>query len=521
MDKIKNLLKKIAKYNYEIVIFIRGMSFMMLELLAARVMSPYYGSSNVIWTCIIGIVLFGSSLGNFAGGVLADKYDAKKVLRIDMVACALLIGVLPFVQDKVLAYNFEHLYSIIVSALVCTTELFILPTFAMGIVTPLVIKVKVQNIEKVGETSGRIYSVSTLGSIFGTFFGGFILIPSIGTIQMLFIIAALILISVLFIDTNLTRLVAYSAVTVALVILCGFYMFRNEENKKIVLTQNDNYTTSVSIDTQYSRVLVHNLGFNLENLEYPLDARVVDVGTASQSLIFLEEEYRTTAAFPYQEWIGKNIFKENYNFENVLCLGGGTFTLPREIMTNDNNLKFDIVEIDEGYKDIAYEYFYLDEFEKLVNKDEKRLNIFIDDARIYMNNNQKKYDVVINDTYLGFSIATMTTTVEMTEMVHDCLNDGGYYVANIYSSYGGENGKLLAAEMNTWKKVFKYVEAYPVVNANGPDLIQNIMLVASDDPIDFGEDAVSVDVDLSEAVLLTDDFAPTDRLLPMVTKEYR
>ena len=173
-------MKKIKKYKLEIVVFICGAMGMIIELVAARVLSPYVGSSNLIWTSIIGIMLTFMSLGYWIGGKIADKKQDIKQLSEFICITAIAISLIPILETIIVNSLIKIIESRIIVAIISSIILFGIPSFMLATVSPITVKLKNNELHEVGQVSGKISSLFTIGSIFGTFFAGFILIPNIG-----------------------------------------------------------------------------------------------------------------------------------------------------------------------------------------------------------------------------------------------------------------------------------------------------------------------------------------------------
>ena len=170
------------KYKLEITVFLSGALTMMLELIAARILSPYVGSSNLIWTTIIGIMLTSMSIGYWVGGKIADKNKENdiNVLSNYLLISAIATSLIPILEVKFVDALSQMSNNLVFVAMVCATVTFGIPSFLLATVSPIAVKIKNSSMDNVGETSGKISSLSTIGSIFGTFFAGFILIPNLG-----------------------------------------------------------------------------------------------------------------------------------------------------------------------------------------------------------------------------------------------------------------------------------------------------------------------------------------------------
>ena len=159
------------KYRIEIILFVVEAVCMILELVASRILSPYFGSSNLVWTSVIGIILASGSIGNYLGGIVADKPDVNKKFKLILIFSSFLIFLIPFVQTPIIEAVARLVNDIRIGAIISTILLFFLPSVFLGFLVPMVQKLKITDLETSGEVSGKVYALATLGGIFGTFIG--------------------------------------------------------------------------------------------------------------------------------------------------------------------------------------------------------------------------------------------------------------------------------------------------------------------------------------------------------------
>ena len=174
------------KYKLEITVFLCGALGMVLELVAARVLSPYVGSSILIWTTIIGIMLTSMSVGYWWGGKLADKEPHVNRLSSLILLGAIFTSLIPILETVLVKNISEISQNLVISALVSSAVVFGIPSFVLATVSPYAVKLKDKQLEDIGKLSGRVSSLSTMGSIFGTFIAGFMLIPNLGVRNIIY-----------------------------------------------------------------------------------------------------------------------------------------------------------------------------------------------------------------------------------------------------------------------------------------------------------------------------------------------
>ena len=156
------------KYRLEIIVFLSGAIEMGLELMAARILSPYVGSSNVVWTSIIGIILASMSLGYYVGGKKADKEANFNVLSKTLLYAALATSFIPIFETLVVKNIANVVNNLIIAACLCAIIVFSIPSFILAMISPIAVKIKSEKTKEIGKSSGKISSLSTIGSIIGT-----------------------------------------------------------------------------------------------------------------------------------------------------------------------------------------------------------------------------------------------------------------------------------------------------------------------------------------------------------------
>ena len=494
------------KYRFEIILFVVNAAYMILELVASRVLAPFFGTSNLVWTSVIGIILLSSSIGNYIGGIIADKKNVSSKFKAILLFSFLTIIVIPFVQVKILTAISTIFSDIKVGAILATVLLFFIPSLLVGVLSPIILKLKLDSIDSAGKTSGKISAISTIGGIVGTFFGGFYLIPNFGSIHILFVLALSFIYLIPLVDFKLTFKSAGAIVltTVVCLIIMNYNMDMNEITG--VQVKNDIIDSgSVSYDTQYGRVLIYNA------MRGEDEVRVLNIDSGFESATFINKEKRNELVFEYTKYYDL-MFKANIDIKDTLMIGGAGYNYPKYFISHYQDKTMDVVEIDGEITEIAKEYFYLNDLIREYKIEEnKRLGLITDDGRVYLNQNTKKYDAILNDAFAGNSPAKTLTTKEAAERIKASLNTNGVYLTNIISALEGEESKFIKAEVNTLKQVFKNVYIVPCYDVD-PNEHQNTMVIASDDDLVLDK-TYKYEIEENE-IILTDDYCPVDTLIP-------
>ncbi len=440
------------KYILEITVFICGAIGMILELIAARVLSPYVGSSNLIWTTIIGIMLTSMSLGYWIGGKKADKNPNKDSLSDFILLGAITASLIPLFETIVVKQLSNISDNLVLVAMASATIVFGIPSFVLATVSPFAVKLVDKEYINVGEVSGRISSLSTIGSIVGTFLGGFFLIPTFGIRTIIFgVVIVLLMLSILLHEKKDKKYFLLIAVIVISII--GFQAIGK------VVFDRKNSDIIKDVDSEYSRIFVKQVA--AKDTTY----KTLQVDDGLESYIN-EETGEMGAEYLYYYNLANYYLKNN---KSTLMIGGAAYTYPTYYLNNFKDKTIDVSEIDEKMTKLATSEFSL-------NTDNPRLHIYHQDGRSFLNKTANKYDVILIDAFKGTNAPFELTTYEAMENAKKSLNDNGMVITNIISSVTGSESKFINYEYSTYKKVFDDVKVFKVNNINDNNR-QNLILI--------------------------------------------
>ena len=480
------------KYTLEITVFICGAIGMILELIAARVLSPYVGSSNLIWTTIIGVMLISMSIGYWLGGKRADKDPNINNLSTTILLGALTTSLIP-IFETVLVKNFANISdNLVLIALVTSAIIFGIPSFVMATVSPFAVKLRDKEYSNVGEISGRTSSLSTIGSIFGTFLAGFFLIPTFGVRAIVFGTTVVLLILSITLYENKTRKF-YMMIAIIAIAIFSFQTIGK------VIYDRANPDVIEDVDSEYSRILIKQVSAN--DTTY----KTMQVENGLESYID-EETGEMGARYLYYYDLADYYLK---NFKSTLMIGGAAYTYPTHYLDKYEDKTIDVSEIDEKMTELAIEQFNLD-----INNE--RLNVYHQDGRSFLNTTKNKYDVILIDAFKGENAPFELTTYEAMKNARNILNENGIVITNIISSVTGEDSDFIKYEYNTYKKVFDDVKVFKVKDAKD-NITQNLILIGfkGDKNIDdnkYEEYKDLLDMELvdfsSDKGISTDNYAP-------------
>lgn len=444
----------------EIIVFVTGAVVMILELTGTRIMAPYAGTSIIVWTSLIGVILGFLSAGYSYGGKLADKRANYRNLGNILLISAVLVASINIFRPLVLILSESLFTDVRLGSVFFAILLFGPASFTLGIVPTYSVRLKIKNLKNSGETVGKLYALSTLGSIFGTFLGGFILIAVLGNRNIIFLLS-LILAFISFISYSQifkkgSILLIYFAILVLSFKSSDFFWYKG---KKVIL----------DTDSQYSRIIVAQIREPVtEKLLIVLfTGRFFYPYGGYQSAVYLDEEDRLPAGY-------LNFFKlgEYFNddIKKALLIGGGVFTFPKDFIKRNPESQMDVVELDPKLTDISEKYFKIDT--------DSRIQIVNTDGRTFLRNNENKYDAIYMDAYSDFSFPWHLITSEASEQIYNSLEADGIFIINVISSIEGVSGKTFRSIYRTLKESFTEVYVFPVSYQDNGYAVQNIVLIA-------------------------------------------
>ena len=481
---------------------------MTYEIIGSRILAPFIGTSTYVWTSLIGVILASLSLGYWFGGRLADRRPDIRILAAVLFLSGTLVSITVLVKEIVLSFIASAPIGVELQSLLAALLLFAPASVCLGMVTPYAVKLRMFVLADAGKTVGRLYALSTVGSIAGTFLAGFFLIPFVGSVRTLYIIAgSLVGLSLLLVPFTISRL------NIAGLVMLFCAVCWSEAAAGISFRANE----LRDIDTEYSRVQVFR--------STDRNGRAIRVLTtdpyAIQSAIFLDSD---EPALEYGRFYHlARHFKPG--FQDVLVIGGAGYSTPKEFLRRYEDARLDVVEIDPRMTEIARQHFRLN--------DDSRLNIIHEDGRMFLNRvDAGRYDVVLMDAFGSmFSVPFQLTTVEAVRKICDSLSDDGVVIFNLGSSITGAGSGFFHAEMATYRAVFPNVYVLKVRADRPDDSLQNLIIVAtrsSQRPQLTSSDAEiaalfanlyseNVHLDLP---ILTDDLAPVEYYNSVAQNQY-
>jgi len=441
-------MKKIKLEKLEIIVFICGAAVMILELVGARLLAPYLGTSIYVWASLIGIILGALSLGYWLGGRLADKKPEYLYLAMIILMSAVYIGLTPLFKDVIL--RLSVLGGVKVGSIISASFLFIVPSVLLGMVSPYALRLKIKSLKTSGNTAGSLYALSTLGSISGTFLAGFYLIPSFQLTDILFGVG-IVLVFIAFLAYPKKPLPNIIVLVLILLVL------------PITKLEKLNSPFLADKDSVYNHIRIYN-----SKDSEGRSVRILQLESGPHSGIYLDNP--SELLFNYTRFYRLGDFF-NPKIKKALIIGGGGYSVPQDFLLRHFKGKIDVVEIDPEVTNLAKIYFNL--------KEDNRLHTFNEDGRSFLNKTKEKYNVIYNDAFnSSYSIPYELTTQEAIRKIYEALDDNGILMVNIISAPQGNKAKFFLSELKTIKSIFSKVYVFPINNKE-IEKVQNIMIVAS------------------------------------------
>ena len=501
------------------VVFLTGASVLIVEVLAVRVLSPYYGNTIFTVSSVISVILLALSVGYYAGGVLADRRPSLQWFFSIILASGLLLLAFHFLGTLILP-AISGRFSIEVGPLVSSALLFLLPALLLGTLSPYAVKLQSVHVpaQGVGSVAGQIFFWSTLGSILGSLLAGFVLIPNFGVDRIL--IANGVLLSALgFVPLVIlgTRGAGLYMALVAFVLLAAAPAFTAQP-----VTEGE--TVIYQKDGVYQKITIY------EGSYYGRPARFLLLDRSESGAMFLDSNDQAELVYDYTKYYALyKVFTPRVR--NALVLGGGAYSIPKALLTELPDAQVDVAEIEPSFFDLSKRYFRVTESPRLHN--------YVKDGRRFLQDADKSYDLIFGDVYYSyFSVPPQFTTQEFFALAKSKLSPGGVFIANMIGDLSRRQPSLIMAELKTFQTVFPNSYFFAVEAIDKVNLVQNITLVGynSDRQVDVGAAEVTSDsnpivrylhyrgldvarrFELSPYPVLTDNYSPVEYLTARVLR---
>ena len=480
------------RMGLRVTLFLSGASIMVLEILGTRIIGPHFGVGLFVWTSLITVAMIALALGYWLGGRFADHHPSLPCLAAILMAAALLVAVIPVTRMPVLDGAWG--LGLRAGSMVSATALLFLPLFLLGMVTPFAVRLEAGQASAAGSSAGRLYAISTTGSVLGTVLAGFLLIPGFRIPSVLAMVAATLVFGAL-LCAGLAGLRRFFSAAAIILSLAVFLAWPRERPAALV--------AAGSCDGTDVRVVSHN------------DGRYLLVDQAVQTSVNAEGR----AKEKYTYFLASRLLLARPQARDVALIGlGGGGIVP---LLAGNGVGVECVDLSPRIIEYARGYFG---FNLPGNK------VHAMDGRVFLKQRPGRFDAVILDVFTGDRLAYSLCTVEGLRTSKAALVPGGMLAMNTWGldEEKGAPSPVGAAIRVTLEEVFEHVLAVPAAG--------NLLFFASDEPIRPQRSAVTLEtfdiprgftwievppVDWPAAPVLTDDWNPVDTLDARHLEEWR
>lgn len=401
-----------TSYIYTAVFF-SGLTTLAAELAASRLLQNYFGTSDLIYASIIGLILIYLTAGYFIGGRWADRSPYPRTFFQILAWGAFTVGLIPLVSRPILrlaAGAFDQLQlGGLIGSFVVVLVLFIIPITLLGTASPFAIRLAIVDPASAGRVSGRIYGISTLGSFLGTFLPGLLLIPIMGTYRAFIAISALMLLVALYLlgRTSGWRLVLfYLWMPMVLIILAilGVNGFDKSTAGMVYETESSYNYIQVLSDGDY-RYLRLNEGQGIHSIYHP-------------SNLYYSGPWEQVLAAPYFNPAPY----DPAQLKSVAIVGLAAGTTARQLSEAYGAVQIDGFEIDPKIVEVGRQYF---------DMNQPNLNVIVQDGRYGLAHSPRLYQVISIDAYRPPYIPWHLTTREFFAEVRAHLTEDGVVTINV------------------------------------------------------------------------------------------
>ncbi len=485
---------------YLATVFTTGASVMVIELVGSRIVAPVLGTSLFVWTSLIGVILAALSLGYWWGGRLADKDPSISMLaRIIFVgACLTLLSFFLIAFLPLIALVSDDLR---IQAIIAAVFLFAPATVALAMVSPYTIRLSLKEVTHSGAAIGVFSAVGTMGSIVGTFLGGFFLISYFGSARILLLVSLVLFFLAILLSRESRKLLLLSII---FFLLAGVLCIANEAPFKPAHVLAD-------VESPYARTWVY------EDLEFSFGPRIRYLANSTrgvQSGMYVNNPYALVLEYSKMYDLA---FRDDLRPRKTLMIGAGAYTYPKHFLHTYPSSTIDVVEIDPQVTMLARKFFAL--------VDDPRLHIFHEDGRVFITTQAKKvtYDAIFIDAFHTYlNVPFQLTTREAIQKYSNLLSPDGFILVNFISAFSGENALLFDAMRKTYMEQFPYVYVFQVRNEPSWN-VQNVFLIAAKTEQMFPEiyeKKLWTEPVSKRGIVLTDDFAPVERYVASFVNEF-
>lgn len=486
-----------------LTVFISGSVVMVIELLGTRLIAPFYGTSLYVWSSLISVTMIALALGYFIGGRWSDKAKSTG-LSLIIAFAALLILLIPWLTRPVLLATDS--FGLRAGAFISALILFLPSLMMLGMVSPFAIKLSTSALSSVGNTSGTIYAVSTLGSVIGTLILALFLFPLIGSREILISASGLLFIlsiAIGIVEQKHLQTASLMWPSIALVVI-ALGLLPNVV-KAGQVPPNEKFNTRFSQESLYGWVRV---------IDQP--ARDLRLLTSDGSAIGASSIIHGDSQLSYQDIVSL-IPSLRPNMKRALIVGLGAGHMAK-VLNDRYSIIVDTLEIDPAVAQAAVDYFDFKSTGKAI----------VGDARYEIRHLTGQYDLIIHDCFTGGSEPAHLLTVETLKQLQGLLTEQGILAVNFVAFANGKESALSTVG-KTLEQIFPQQTTF--ISEPNKDF-NDFIFLASQQPIDIHNDRLKIEqqtwlqnrlfpIDNQNGLILTGNFNPLEHLQIAKAEKYR
>lgn len=467
------------------VSFITGAAGLGLEISASRLLAPHFGSSTVVWSSIIGVVLLALSAGYFVGGKLAEKDLSEHILLRIVLASGVLTLCIPLFAPGFLTMlstqlATQHVGLFLIGGSVLTSLLlFGLPVFLLGCVSPYLLSLLTKKLGHVGSTSGQLFAISTLGALIGTFLPTLVLIPSIGTRYTIVSFGSALILTGL---PGIRRKQKIGTILLIISIIGGSSIISAPRKATLAEAESTYQYIAITEPVAGTRHMQFDAGFGVQS-------------------VYTKNSLFTGLYYDYASLLPTLLDLEDSSPKRALIIGLAGGTIPRQLHTlYGNSIQIDAVEIDQTSIQLAKQFMGIKNIP---------LTIYNQDGRLFLNQSKDTYDFIYVDAYQNeLQIPWALTTQEFWKEVQSHLTATGIAAMNI-AAIGSRQNSLASTIANTESSVFPHVYEMELEHRRNA----SHLAVMSQQKLDFSKLLISEKI--------PDEFTAAAGFLSQIATEYR
>lgn len=500
-------MKPISRWYLALAVFTGGMTTLAVELAASRLLGNVFGTSNLVWANIIGLILLYLTAGYFIGGRWADRSPNPVTFFALLSWAAFTSGLAPLVARPVLTFAAQAMEAfnapVIGGSFLSVLVLFSVPITLLGCVSPFAIRLALTDSRHAGQVSGRMYAISTIGSIVGTFAPTLWLIPTIGTLRTFMLFAGLLMLVALGglwqVDRRRALLSLWMPLVVA--VLAFFTISGSLKPTAGLLEERESaYNFIQVVERGGTRYLLLNEGQGIHSVYNPANPETF----GTWDFFLVAPFFNAPPHLPSQ-------------VQSLALVGLAAGTISKQYTQVYGPIPIDGIEIDPAIVDIGRRYF---------DMNEPNLNVIVEDGRWALANSKKTYSVIGVDAYRLPYIPWHLTTKEFFTEARNHLTADGALVINVGRTF--TDRRLIEAMVGTLQSVFASVHVVDVPDTfnsivyatvqptDAANLTANLALMTEATPVVLRDAVARAITNLQPTpvsdIVFTDDWAPVESL---------